>query len=69
MSEPTKKQMKWNQKMCDLYPLGTVDAIWTILDNLWQQSSPAEKALIDNIMEATQNYDDAIRARLSKRFK
>lgn len=50
-----------NIKMCSYYPLGNVDAVWTLLDSLYSRGSKRERKALGRVFDALSDYDDVMR--------
>lgn len=60
---PSTEQVEHNQRLCDLYPLGQIDAMWTLVEHL-ADSVGRQKYVkeIDAILGAIQDLDTKMRA-------
>lgn len=58
--EPSPEQIKHNQSLWKYFPLGQIDAIWTLVEHLHQETGFNED--VENVLDALQKLDDKIRA-------
>jgi hypothetical protein len=61
--EPTEAEIQDNLGLCEYYPLGHVDVMWTLLEGLYGQTvNKKERKGIGKVMTALEEYDNIMRA-------
>ena len=64
MKYPTEEEIARNVELCKFYPLGMVNGIWTVLEDLWGRGTLKERKKIDKVFDALAEYDDLMRKKL-----
>jgi hypothetical protein len=59
----TESEMQRNLRLQAYYPLGEINAIWSILDYMCARSSQKETKALHKIYDAVAKYDDLLRER------
>jgi hypothetical protein len=61
MSKLTPEQIKFNQSLWHWYPLGQLDAIWHLLENLNHHTDTKYHKEIDTVLCALEKLDQKVR--------
>lgn len=67
------RQLRWNLRLCEIYPLGKLDVVWGILEGLYADTrDKAEVKTLNALFKALEAHDQAVRKNrfpIPKEFK
>lgn len=58
----SEEQIRHNQSLQKWYPLGQIDALWTLLETLYSRFGREYKKELEAVFDSLQILDDKIRA-------